>query len=84
MKNPIRKIRNQLEDISCTCAEGPEFMNKLEITDEIQKRVLLCIAICDSVLQPADAVGLIKDIRHKQVLAGEQAVCENLKKLGFN
>ena len=83
VKNPMRRIYQKLESISCLCAEGPEFMGKLQITDAIQKEVHEALEICRSVLQPVDSTGLIKDIRHKQVLTGEQAVVDNLKKLGL-
>ena len=45
--NPFEPIREILESISCICAEGPEFNDKLTLCDAIQKEVQRGIKIME-------------------------------------
>ena len=52
IKSRVDNIRILAESITCLCAEGPEFMTKLELMDHIGKEALKIIKICDDVLKP--------------------------------
>ena len=49
--NEIKEIRELLESISCHCAEGVEFLDKLQLAEKVQRRTLVAIAICDELLE---------------------------------
>ena len=50
----IKQIRAVLEDISCLCAEGPEFLGKLDLCDIIQGEALKGINILDGKSEALD------------------------------
>ena len=50
----IKQIRAVLESISCLCAEGPEFLGKLDLCDIIQREVLKGISILDGKSEALD------------------------------
>jgi len=44
-KDDRKELINLLESISCLCAEGPEFMSKLELIESIQRDAFLALDI---------------------------------------
>lgn len=51
MIDRIHNIKILLESISCLCAEGPEFMDKLQLIEAINRDNLLAIKICDDLIR---------------------------------
>lgn len=45
IEKALEPIRVKLESISCLCAEGPEFLNKLELCEAIQKETLAALEL---------------------------------------
>ncbi len=43
LKKQVEQVRFILEGISCLCAEGVEFMDKLQLAEVIQKETLKAI-----------------------------------------
>ena len=52
MKAEVIEIRTLLEGISCLCAEGVEFMTRIQLAERVQRLTLKAIEECDSVLLP--------------------------------
>ena len=52
MKEQVIEIRTLLEGISCLCAEGVEFMTRIQLAERVQRLTLKAIKECDSVLLP--------------------------------
>ena len=46
MERELAKLKAIFSIISCYCAEGPEFMTKLQLCDAIQKEALKGYEIC--------------------------------------
>ena len=55
MKNIIEQAKDLFESITCLCAEGPEFMKKLELTEAISKEAIKGFNLCKENLQQQDS-----------------------------
>ena len=52
MENPIEELQELFNSISCLCAEGPEFLGKMELIEAIGRDARKGYDICKKVLQP--------------------------------
>lgn len=59
MNEKLAEIKNLFESITCLCAEGPEFMGKLQLVDAIRKEAHKGFDICKIIFteqsNPSDA-----------------------------